>query len=882
MVGSRESEEAVMNAVGTIFMSEKPILIFPTARRVERSKLPPRRGRLTFPTPTQQRQRLDAKFRNIIDSFSSVQIGMVGLSPENVIVLEVIGDVGDLARSAENVAGMEWLAEIGAAEVEQTDGFVMEGKPDAKLPMRLFALMTNQQAMQQLVGLWNRWIEDPNQRATRGFGPFKNVFKQLHDIRQWGPQDRLMDTGVLDYWKENLQLGNDPVQFQVELWCRRTEADQNKAYRQFQNLVLQVDGQCVRQRVISEIMYHGVLATIPRASVEEAVNRINAATYTELLRCDEVMFFRPSAQMASPIVTNLGVPLNGAELASRPLPAGEPVVALLDGCPLENHVLLANRIIVDDPDGLSAQYSPAQQQHGTAMASLISHGDLGAPGDPLPRPLYVRPIFIPYVDFRGHVNEAMPADQIPVDMIERAVRRLFERDGNEPAVAPTVRVINLSIGDASLPFVREISPLARLLDWLATKYNVLFVVSAGNQTQDLVLGCTQAELAAKNQMEMFKLSFQAILNDQSMRRPFSPAEAINVVTVGAVHADHSGNVHLGYRRDPFDGHRVPSPLSTVSGGFRDAVKPEILMEGGRQVYHGYINGTQQPATLRVQVDKIPPGQRVASPGGFSGESDKTVYCRGTSNAAALASRAAGMIYERFASLVNDPGGDRLSEDWMAVLLKTLLVHGASWAEAAERIEQVATAGLDWRAMASLKRRLLGYGEAESVRSLAGTEKRVLLLGWDTIAADEGHEYVLPLPPSLASVRYKRRLTVTLGWISPINLHHRAYRRASLFLNVPASRLRDALGLEIAGADRSESARGTTQHMVFEGDEAIPFNDGDEMILKVNCRSDAGTLDTAVRYAFAVTLEVADPAQIDIYTEILNRVRAPARVIIGAT
>ena len=589
------------------------------------------------------------------------------------------------------------------------------------------------------------------------------------------------------------------------------------------------------------------------------------------------MFFRPSAQMASPISDTPGVSFDIAGLRGRPVSAGPPVVALLDGCPLENHAILANRLALEDPDGLAGQYAPGQQQHGTAMASLIVHGDLSAPGDPLPKPLYVRPIFVPYADFHGQVNEAMPADQLPVDVIERAVRRLFEPDGNEPAAASSIRAINLSIGDASLPFHREISPLARLLDWLAWKYNVLFLVSAGNQVQDLVLGCTKAELATKPEDDVLRLTIRAILDDQSLRRPFSPAEAVNVVTVGSVHADRTGNPPLGYRRDPFSGRRLPSPLSTVSGGFRRSIKPEILMEGGRQVYHEHINGSGDPATLTIHPDKIAPGQQVAAPGRLPAELNKTVFCRGTSNATALASRTAGLAYERLTSLVNEPGGERLAEEWMAVILKTLLVHGASWTDAAGVIEQAVPPNLDRRAMTAIKRRLLGYGEVEPARSLAGTEKRVLLLGWDSISADEGHEYLLPLPPSLASVRYKRRLTVTLGWISPVNLRHRAYRQAALFLDLPAPRLREALGLGTAEVDRNDSARGTIQHMVFEGDDAIPFVDGAEMMLKVNCRADAGKLETSVRYALAVTLEVADPVQVDIHSEILQRVRARARV-----
>ena len=57
---------------------------------------------------------------------------------------------------------------------------------------------------------------------------------------------------------------------------------------------------------------------------------------------------------------------------------------------------------------------------------------------------------------------------------------MFEGDGDDPPTAPSVRVVNLSIGDPARTFVRRLSPLAKLVDWLGHKYNVVVVVSAGN------------------------------------------------------------------------------------------------------------------------------------------------------------------------------------------------------------------------------------------------------------------------------------------------------------------------------------------------------------------------------------------------------------------
>jgi hypothetical protein len=170
-----------------------------------------------------------------------------------------------------------------------------------------------------------------------------------------------------------------------------------------------------------------------------------------------------------------------------------------DGLPLQSHRALAGRLSVDDPDDFGADYEAQFRLHGTAMASLIIWGDLHSPGEPIPQPLYVRPIMQP---FSQPGWDGLPPEErvreglLIVDLIHRAVRRMFEGDGGEPATAPDVAVINLSIGIADRPFDGTMSPLARLLDWLSWKYSVLFLVSAGNHGRPIALGRPWSELAA--------------------------------------------------------------------------------------------------------------------------------------------------------------------------------------------------------------------------------------------------------------------------------------------------------------------------------------------------------------------------------------------------
>jgi hypothetical protein len=204
----------------------------------------------------------------------------------------------------------------------------------------------------------------------------------------------------------------------------------------------------------------------------------------ELLRADDVMFLRPTGRVSAPGPAK-DAPLEIVKKRTRPTPSdADPVVAVLDGMPVENHELLDGLLIVDDPEGWAAGIPVSQRFHGTCIASLVLHGDLGADEPQSPRRIYVRPVLKP-PPWPSGSGEFVPDDDLPVDLMHRAVRRLFESTGGIAAAAPSVRIINLSIGDACRVFASALSPWAKLLDWLAWRYQVLFIVSAGNHGRAL-------------------------------------------------------------------------------------------------------------------------------------------------------------------------------------------------------------------------------------------------------------------------------------------------------------------------------------------------------------------------------------------------------------
>jgi hypothetical protein len=740
----------------------------------------------------------------------------------------------------------------------------------------LYLIMYNQQGLNQILSLWHAFRQNPdNPRFRHGLSKWGQLFRQLSDLHPWGPQDRLFETGLQEDWAQRVRAGEEKLCVEIELWFRKDVAARRRASTVVRSLVSRAGGRVVAEACIQEAAYHAILSELPIKQVEALL----VPSETELVRCEQVMFFRPLGQAAAPMPDDFffsldvdtGLPTHSKE---------PPVVALLDGLPLENHHLLANRLIVDDPEGWAADYPSDQRFHGTAMASLILYGDQEAKGDVLKRPVYVRPILMPDVRTWRRPAERIPEAVLPADLIHRAVRRIFEGEGSEPPVAPTVRIINLSVGDPARQFDRYPSPWARLLDYLAWRYRVLFVVSAGNHPDDIELAVPRTSLPGllRDRGLLEAETLKAIVLQTRNRRLLSPAEAINALTVGASHEDCSPGTPLGYLIDPFRSDTLPSPVSAQGPGFRRAVKPDVLFPGGRQTYLEKLGTNHARATLVAHDSSGPPGQKVASPGGTALNLSATRYTRGTSNAAALATRTLACALDVLYELrKEEPGGNRIPEGHVAVILKALAVHGACWTPGRDNIVNL-TGQNDINMVA----RLIGYGVVrETDRILFCADHRATLLGLGDLSDGEAHRFLIPLPASLNGTSVWRRLVITLAWLTPINPFHRAYRRAALWFEPKADGCRDLLGLNRRfGPDWRRVRNGTVQHEVFEGRTACSFGSNSNLEVQVNCRAEAGELTESVPYALVVTLEVAPEVQLPIYEEIRAQIRPRIAVQAG--
>ena len=860
-------------------MTDFPLLRMPAPQIDVRPRGGGGGARLLLPSRERQGRRLQPTFQRLQDVFDSgrdpltLLVDPAAIAPERALAFEVAGTVDDLARAVRNLPGLEYLGDE-ALEFEPDDDFGEEDtrrgregqrRDDRRIGGRLYLTMPDTRALRQLLGLWNQY--QAGSRPSDGNGPWFDLFRRLRQVRVWGPEDRIPDDTVA-YLNERLAEGVDNVRLEVELWSsgsrhdsgRANQARLQQAWSSFQQAVRAAKGEIVHQASIPQIGYEAALVDMPTAGVRRLAERQEVG----LAICDGAMLIKPQSTVACP--TDAKEAVAGSFVEPPPSPEGPPVAAVLDGVPVLAHRLLDRYIVFDDPDDLAAQSVVAERVHGTEMASLVVHGDRNLNEAPLRRAIYVRPVL--YAPGGGR-DEITQEDRLLVDTIYRAVLRMRERDGDEPASAPEVFIVNLSLGDSHRPFAGPMSPWARLLDYLAARFGILFIVSAGNVAANLPVSAFRGltDLETASDLDRQRGILEALGEQRSQRTLLSPAEALNPITVGAWHEDAVGGQapDMIYRPYVDDG---PNITSAMGLGHNKVVKPDIFMPGGREhlLPVSFGNGLVVRAAERGRHF----GLKAAVPAD-GGQLDREGLTGGTSAATALATRAAHRLFD---ALMDEENGGILrgvAPLYYGVVVKALLVHRARWGEMGSVLDGIygpRGVGKHVERKDNVAR-VLGYGLPAVEEALTCAANRATLVGYGEVSADGSAAlFRVPLPPSLERVTEPRSVTLTLAWFSPVNIHHRAYRRAKL--EIKPDNLNVSAGVQRVPAQPSDKSvpRGSLFHVRYQGSLAVPFVDDGHLSFYVFCREQGGPLDEPVRYGLAVTIEAG--GHFSVYQELRQR------------
>ena len=227
-------------------MADYPLLVFPQPERAERDD---RRGGgsgIRRPDSRRQAERLHPQFERLQEALEQKRLALqdnpLGIQPEQVLVIETVGPIGNFVKAVKRIEGLEWLGELEHDDIEPEHGFEDENDPEKPLKSQLFLVMTDQRAQAEILSLYKRWDKDRDTAFPRGLAPLKHAFEYLHIIRPWAVEDRIKETGVLQDWEERLRYDEQAIPFEVELWYRDRRERRQQAELQLRSIIESLEG----------------------------------------------------------------------------------------------------------------------------------------------------------------------------------------------------------------------------------------------------------------------------------------------------------------------------------------------------------------------------------------------------------------------------------------------------------------------------------------------------------------------------------------------------------------------------------------------------------------------------------------------------------------
>jgi Subtilase family len=766
------------------------------------------------------------------------------------------------AEAVDAIPGLELVSEEDG-DITDDEGEVLDG--------HYYAVFSDEQAIRELLRLWRRWSSGESLPGAQQ--AWNKVFACLRDLRRWGPRDRVSEVHAeaIRRAAHNLNEG-ETIHLELELvFLRGAAAD--ASHRRVRAELANVRAAEINAARYDEFAFDALLVKVSAAAAFAIADRLQ----------DSLAGLRDAFRVRPQSVGH-GTSGSDRDAATPRLdgPAlGRPIAALFDGVPVANHPYLAGRLTIDDPDDLT-RLSVGSRSHGTAMASILVYGDLNKNSELVRRPIYVRPFMADTDNFPDRDNERTLSSRILVDDLVRAIRRIKVGENGVPPQAPEVVVVNLSFGIPDLVFDGTMSPLARCLDWLAWEYGVLFVVSAGNNADPLTVGVfpDEASFVGASNDERTEAVLTALRDTRINQALLSPAEAMNALTVGALHVDEIGAAAtIAQSYDPLPDSRLPSLLSRIGLGYGRSAKPDLLAPGGRLRVH------TRPIERPIGISRhIRPsrfgGLRVV--GGVDAAGPQLSWSGATSAAAAVTTHALHKVHDA----IEEAYGDvflNLPDAHRALLLKALIVHRAIRPIVElDRIERVFSEG-QRRHPAHQKAdvaSLFGFGELDEDGSTSCVFNRAT--GWATgeVREDQGLVFSFPLPQALIGQAVAKAVTATVCWFSPILPGRQGYKAIRLvvdekepsFAPLIASLGTKASSLQL---DSSGTRRGTVFHRRWDGQRAANFRAGASLEIKVS-RMPNIAANTAELVPFALAVSVETDANIPIYEQVLNSIELVLR------
>ncbi|MDZ4785585.1 MAG: S8 family peptidase [bacterium] len=550
-----------------------------------------------------------------------------------------------------------------------------------------------------------------------------------------------------------------------------------------------------------------------------------------------------------------------------PMPSADAArVCILDSGINSNHPLLKTAV-AESESYVQGQDIDDDAGHGTAVAGIALYGDVeGCTANNFWEPQFW--LFNGKILYRDpHSGEACFDEKTIEKTIIEAVNYFAEEHG--------CRIFNLSIGNRNAPYDgRHVRGIAYVLDTLARKHNVLFVVSAGNFN-----GSEEPPIPEQSWRDEYP---RYLIDNASVI--IDPAPALNALTVGSL-ARHNATVNSQRRPDEINelspaSENQPSPFTRHGPSVKGALKPELMAYGGNLASPIIPEGRQWRPDIR--------GLGVLTMNHDFVGNTLLKEISGTSFAAPYVTHLAGRLLNEY-------------PEASANLLRALLVNHAKlpheciniFSEEAKKQYGNATETKN----RELVREIAGYGSVDEDILFRSSENSVVLIAEDSIENDAYQFYELPLPEKfLRSNRAIREIRVTLAY-SPVVRTTR--------MDYTATKINYRL---VKGNSLDEIQRSFNHETQNETDSRSDDVDGKRRIISTKIR-DKGTVQSSIwmlkqlnpnekwfvvvtrqdrdwgvslsleqeNYALVITVTDKENQEAQLYTQIKQRIQERVRI-----
>lgn len=668
------------------------------------------------------------------------------------------------------------------------------------------------------------YSDAPDEEGAPTLG--RSFFNAVEHIEPYGPEDRRTPDLPAD-----LAVVSDPMVVDVVAWPSAGSAEAQRRLRDIRTVVARFAGEEIAADARAQF-------TVLRARLSgEGIEAMLGLAVVERIRTPPTPFIEPSDWVA-----------RGVDDLDTEARDGEPLGVIDDGI-ADGHPLLRNVV------GTRRAFPPDHAwgpigAHGTMVAGLAAYGDFEAPlraNAPLVARGPIRQARVLEPNPAGGPTSSRFAPNVTVhQVLEAAIQTLHAEN--------RVRVFNLSIAQVDAYSGPHVGLLTERLDELIRELGLVIVVCAGNHGVDLLT----TTMASGDQV----LAGYPGYTLQETARVAEPAPAALAVAVGSIARSDAPQTLSGIARvgdQAVAAVNELSPFSRTGPGAFKGVKPDVVDYGGNWV----INDAGQ-------LEWQNPGVGVISLGTNSAGRLFAVST-GTSFAARRIARLAADVWTAY-------------PDASANLVRALIAIAARVPAAIE----AQYPGDEQRL------RAVEYGRPVPDLALGCGGNRVVMYFDGAIQSNTVAIHPVPIPPGFTRGRSARRISVALAFDPPVRRQRREYLAGEMTFDL----LRNVTPEQIAeryerqGEDRvdlwtdrrrldlkpgsTRTANSALQlRRIFR--KQLDPDDGDVYYLAVKHRPAAWASGGQQSYAVVVEIVDEERQDIDLYAEVQQQVRLPARV-----